>query len=1682
MKNKKLAKILVLILSVALICGALIMVVNADDTVDIGVDLAPTLTAAEAGSTVTLTEDSFVNSFALDKNLTIDLAGYTLTSTTSEAFSISTDVTLNIVGNGTLNLDGALVRVSGCTPKVNVTGGSSDIIIKHTGSKAINLVFTNNGDFSFTNVDVISTAAYNNATDAKNWIFYAGGSANWSFKNFDFRCDTADRKYWVSNNTVTYTDNSLGFIKVSSTGTLVMENSSVYTTGNGIHYEAASHASADVEFITIDNSTLSCIAKNGFARVVAFWGGWSGTTLGTISITDSLIEGSYNVIMGGKDTYEKTIYKFNNSVIMTANSNTRYKSGSDQGNILRGSKAIFDANSRIAFAWYAATNNGQIHVSEGTRLSKPVTMAGGINLYMPDGQKLVIATDGTITNNSTEYALAFDPVTDSNFPYVVVKLEEGKTAADYTTFTADKSYYLTMNDIYSATGSNTTDANKWKDCFANAGYFWIGRTTQANSSSGSRFAPGDIYGGVYTFTGAGNDTNIWHGALTDSDANGNTAYKYIVTPSVDDPTSPTHTFYKDTYMVLGNGRDTTYAPVNSESQAAVYVYDIDFATDSAVGYPTIGNFMISARKSNGGARSGPSGKVSADGKFTIGDKTYQLKPNGEWNHLTAVVYTSGTQGKSYYYLNGEQVASGTAYGTEATYLQGFYVQLNKSNPQTVGATMLFDNVAFRAYNSVSDDEMTTNTPDKYNWYNNSNKLKANASIVAGGKEYSSVNQAFAAADALGTAAFLLDDTIEELINTDGVVNANGYVVSAAEGSYGADIKYAKDGSIASYIFDSTYNDLTVTYKWYIGEPGGNMFDENNFDLTTVKVGQIPEHALTSNYLVTEGGDYLARKQVGWSHTGLETETVGEELTPVTIALAKEVASRDEYDRYEYLYPVYGEAQNYFYWVVLDEEGNFSRGGTQSNFYSGSETSGFKGVVKLAYGETFVICKDGFNFAGGMASLDADKLATGTESRFFNFDVNGHLVYFNPQGSTTKSPSSWTIYSGETLNVYSSREGGRIIALGYTGDKAAAGIMFQMNSAGSLKNMTNTEYLQAIKEMESDSHLNIGTVTVRGNTYPGSNLTFEGDTFVRLERADATCSANIDGITFIRTTSVESAVFMSKFSYATVNVTNSNFLMASGNALVSISGEGAVDADGTATTDKDKVVTKGETAYNFDNCVVITSGTGNVIGNNLGCKEIVFTNCIITGRLNPSHGSVTYVGENTAGENIDKFIDGYDDTISNVNYNVPMTLAGITDADTYTIHYYSHTGTSKTVSSYTKNSFVIAVNGYEGEADKVLPVLATKAIKTEDRITVTFKGYGSVEDKVVYYAPGGNVVSVGTLDVYDGAVKVTHDGTWAEELPQNITEDATLTPNVTVESNINGVLTNLSLYSDFNINLYIPVEYEEYITSVTDGTDVLETSPVTVNGAQYIKVTIEKSCEEATSDAVFYINVKDGEYNATATATIDIASYAEVILKDTELATYTAADRKLMYYMVNYANEAYKYFTDATADDEVLAKLLADYADAKGEGMTESNYDKAIEVLGVAAAIDEVTVKLDSAPEYVLILKDGFVGTVTVTYGENSRTFTVTETDRRTLVISDMKAYNFATRLTITASGKVNGEDVSVTEGAFNLDTFVKYHVENAKDESSATKADSEACLDLLLAFYDYVRMAEEYKASITVEA
>ena len=242
--------------------------------------------------------------------------------------------------------------------------------------------------------------------------------------------------------------------------------------------------------------------------------------------------------------------------------------------------------------------------------------------------------------------------------------------------------------------------------------------------------------------------------------------------------------------------------------------------------------------------------------------------------------------------------------------------------------------------------------------------------------------------------------------------------------------------------------------------------------------------------------------------------------------------------------------------------------------------------------------------------------------------------------------------------------------------------------------------------------------------------------------------------------------------------------------------------------------------------------------------------------------------------------------------------------------------------------------------------------------------------------------------------------------------------------------------------------------------MLNTSEVTLEDGEYIKVVIKRASNEATTDAVFTINLAEGEYTKAVNVTVSIASYAEAILKG---ETYTAEDKQLMYYMLTYANEAYKYFGDKENYDATITALLTTYADAKGEGMAEQTYAKAIENLAFGTVITEATVNLGSAPAFVFTVAEGFEGTITVTYAGNTKELVVKDGKA---IVNGMKVYNFGADVTVTAVGTVNGEAVNET-ATYNLDTFVKYHVNNDAPESVA-------CVDLLKALYDYVACADLY--------
>jgi hypothetical protein len=56
------------------------------------------------------------------------------------------------------------------------------------------------------------------------------------------------------------------------------------------------------------------------------------------------------------------------------------------------------------------------------------------------------------------------------------------------------------------------------------------------------------------------------------------------------------------------------------------------------------------------------------------------------------------------------------------------------------------------------------------------------------------------------------------------------------------------------------------------------------------------------------------------------------------------------------------------------------------------------------------------------------------------------------------------------------------------------------------------------------------------------------------------------------------------------------------------------------------------------------------------------------------------------------------------------------------------------------------------------------------------------------------------------------------------------------------------------------------------------------------------------------------------------------------------------------------------------------------------------------------------------------------------------------------------------------DDEQTIVGTINFDTYAKYHTDNAANEESLTKDDSLAALELINALYDYVKVAEQYKA------
>ena len=481
------------------------------------------------------------------------------------------------------------------------------------------------------------------------------------------------------------------------------------------------------------------------------------------------------------------------------------------------------------------------------------------------------------------------------------------------------------------------------------------------------------------------------------------------------------------------------------------------------------------------------------------------------------------------------------------------------------------------------------------------------------------------------------------------------------------------------------------------------------------------------------------------------------------------------------------------------------------------------------------------------------------------------------------------------------------------------------------------------------------------------------------------------------------------------------------------------------------------------------------------KALVFNNVVTTGRLNPS---------NNGGERVvmDGFVaaeihdaKGLNPTAGTVSAicNLPMTWQSLDlgiDENVLNITVTAYNASAGELTDCATYNVVNNGASTEGiENAYLLPMLTGATIYADDAVKVNWLGLGeNANAKTEYYVPGTPYVTINpfTAPAYAmNATKLVHDGTWVGAPAHDtvMTADVNVTPGYTVEANVSGFKTNLSLYSDFLVNLYIPAALGQYVTAVNGV--ALPESTVTIGEAEFYRVIVAKKANEVSTDAVFEIALKEGEYVAAKTVKVNILDYATNILN----GEYDLEIQSLIAYMLHYAYRAEFYFNGSSSAK--LENLIFNEASIGSGGLEDYACENAIENTGLDPIFSSASVQLNETPAFVFTPNGKFAGTVTITYGDSVRTYTVLEGSTTKIVVEDMKIYNFAKTLTITAVGTVIGEEGEQTiTGSFNLDTYTKYHIENSTNSESATQSESQRAIHLIKALYNYVKSAESYKA------
>ena len=397
----------------------------------------------------------------------------------------------------------------------------------------------------------------------------------------------------------------------------------------------------------------------------------------------------------------------------------------------------------------------------------------------------------------------------------------------------------------------------------------------------------------------------------------------------------------------------------------------------------------------------------------------------------------------------------------------------------------------------------------------------------------------------------------------------------------------------------------------------------------------------------------------------------------------------------------------------------------------------------------------------------------------------------------------------------------------------------------------------------------------------------------------------------------------------------------------------------------------------------------------------------------------------------------------------------------------HGFTDKVVANV-KNDVVIGGNHFSSDFRIVEEAGQTSYIKLDESNyasnTSMVEWYDEefTEADVIYYPIGSEIVYLGGVNApkvnYIEGGKLYNQTWWTDDEDGNPVQATTVIANGTdyyfylvsdepVDTAITvnkDVKYNMSLYANFDVNLYVPVE------NGVSGTTY------TIGGVEHVLYTKSIAANNITSDLVFTIEFVVDSVTYTENVTVCVLDYAKAVLA----SDYSDAVKRVMMAALDYANEAYAIVNGGNGNSEILDVLgnpdNADYIVA--ENTEYGDFDNS----QIQDVIDTAQLVIDAeGVSIVLKVNASYAGSIVVScvdYKDAKVDLGSYTVEGGEVIKLPIKVYNLAHNIDIVA-----GE----LEGSYNLGAYV---------ESLVSANASEA--ELAKALFTYAKVAEAYKNAL----